>query len=202
MVPNSITCKVEYTAWGNMKGRCYRPSCRDFHNYGGRGIQMCDRWRESFINFYSDMGDRPSPKHSIDRIDTHGNYTPENCRWATSKEQCHNMRRNNNYTHNGITKCLSQWASDTGIDRATLYQRLAYLSMEDAINMPRYRKKTAPTYEHGGETRTLAEWSRIINVSYCSLHNRIFKLKWSIEKTLTTPTRPHKTYPKRSTPSD
>lgn len=76
-----------YRCWDSMKQRCYNPNNIRFDQYGGRGIQVCDRWLNSFENFYADMGEQPSRKHSIDRIDNDGNYTPSNCRWATDQQQ-------------------------------------------------------------------------------------------------------------------
>lgn len=80
--------------WSGMKQRCANPNRRNYQNYGGRGITVCDRWlgEDGFSNFEADMGDRPSSQHSIDRIDVDGNYEPSNCRWATSKEQKVNQR--------------------------------------------------------------------------------------------------------------
>ena len=81
---------TEYTIWAGMKDRCYRPRNHKYPRYGGRGISVCDRWRDSFEAFLADMGRRPSRGHSIDRINNDGNYEPGNCRWATAIEQVHN----------------------------------------------------------------------------------------------------------------
>lgn len=82
----------EYNAWCHIKSRCYNEKTPQFKDYGGRGITVCERWLNSFENFYADMGPRPSPEHSIDRKDNSKGYSPENCYWATSEEQNRNRR--------------------------------------------------------------------------------------------------------------
>ena len=83
----------EYTTWCNIKIRCYNTEADNYAYYGGRGIRVCDRWLNSFENFLSDMGERPSRKHTIDRKNNDGNYEPNNCRWITMLEQCANRRK-------------------------------------------------------------------------------------------------------------
>jgi hypothetical protein len=104
-----------------MKERCTNTA---FKNYGGRGISVCQRWADSFEVFISDMGPRPSPKHSIDRIDNDGNYEPGNCRWATNLEQARNRRTNRVITLDGESLCLVDWAKRTGVDHRTISERL------------------------------------------------------------------------------
>jgi hypothetical protein len=86
----------EYESYKGMKKRCYNPNSQDYYNYGGRGIVVCDEWlgKDGFDKFLNDLGFRPSSKHSIDRINSNGNYCKENCRWATISEQSKNKNRN------------------------------------------------------------------------------------------------------------
>ena len=90
-LPNKET--KEYKAWCLMKYRCNNPNYKEFNNYGGRGITVCDRWLHSFENFFEDMGKKPTSKHTLDRKDPNGNYEPSNCRWATQSQQVKNRRK-------------------------------------------------------------------------------------------------------------
>ena len=114
----------EYSSWEAMQNRCYRPQARGFANYGGRGITVCDAWRESFERFALDMGPRPAG-HSLERIDNSGHYNPANCRWATRTEQARNRRNSRVLTHMGETLTLAEWAQRTGMAWHTLYNRVA-----------------------------------------------------------------------------
>lgn len=128
---------VEYRAWSEIKRRCYNRNCLSFKNYGGRGIVMCDRWLNSYSDFLSDMGRKPSPSHSLDRIDVNRGYEPDNCRWATKQEQNSNTRRNRFIEHSGKRLTLSEWSRITGIPRITIGRRIDYFgwSVERALTV-------------------------------------------------------------------
>ena len=113
---------VEFRAWLSMRGRCSRSSHHAYHNYGGRGISVCNRW-DDFGNFFSDMGERPSDKHSLERKNNNKDYYKENCRWATRKEQTRNRRVSIFLTANGLTMVMQEWAIRTGIKYCTLWAR-------------------------------------------------------------------------------
>jgi hypothetical protein len=108
--------------WSSMVRRCTNPRNKAFPAYGGRGITVCDRWRD-FTNFLADMGECPEGL-SIDRKDNDKGYEPGNCRWATQSEQCRNTRRNVILTLNGVSHCLVEWAEITGINYGTLNDRI------------------------------------------------------------------------------
>ena len=124
-----------YEVWQQMIQRCRNPSCRSYPQYGGRGIQVCERW-SSFPNFFADMG-RPPPNRLLERIDNNGNYEPANCKWATAKEQQQNTRFNRLLTHGGITQCVSEWSRTTGIHHGTIFARIRRgWSVEEILTLP------------------------------------------------------------------
>lgn len=102
LIKHGMGKSKEYRAWLNMKDRCYDPNSNRYHRYGGRGIHICDRWLQSFENFFEDVGPAPSKSHSIDREEVNGDYEPGNVRWATPKEQANN--RSNNMQYRNIAK--------------------------------------------------------------------------------------------------
>lgn len=121
-----------YYSWKNMRARCLNPKRFAYHRYGGRGISVCDRWYH-FENFLQDMGERPEGM-CLERIDNNGNYCPENCRWASIKEQTRNTARNVWITHEGVTMCLADWSKKLGGSSTKLYRRLkAGWTMERAL---------------------------------------------------------------------
>ncbi len=132
---------AEFQVWCQMRSRCKPNGGRETRNYGDRGIRVCERWENSFIAFMEDMGPRPSPAHSIERENVNGHYEPENCRWATSKEQANNTRRNRRLTHSGETLTLTEWAGRIGFSVSTLHARLARMSVEAALTVSLTKSK-------------------------------------------------------------
>lgn len=112
-----------YQAWDDMTQRCTNPNFRQYKDYGGRGIIICERWKK-FTNFLRDMGEPTTNKHTLDRINNNGNYCKSNCHWATRKQQQRNKRNNHLITFGGKTQCLFSWAEETGIKYQTIQGRL------------------------------------------------------------------------------
>lgn len=125
-----------YNSWKKMKARCYNQKQYCYDLYGGRGIVTCSRWRDSFVNFLGDMGEKPSRDHSIDRIDGDGNYScghceecvekgwTANCRWATPQEQMDNSKRSTMLTYEGTTLSIRSWAKKLKVTHAGIRYRL------------------------------------------------------------------------------
>lgn len=129
-----------YKIWKGINERCLNPRRKEFHRYGGRGITVCDRWHrgnpDGFENFLSDMGERPG-ELSIDRIDSDGPYSPENCRWATRKEQQNNRSSNRLFTFEGRTQNITQWSLELKIKSATVFSRMHRgKSIAEALGLP------------------------------------------------------------------
>jgi hypothetical protein len=119
-----------------MRARCSNPNTIGWHRYGGRGISVDPRW-DDFTVFFTDMGPRPGPKYTVDRIDGNGNYGPENCRWATRLEQAQNTSRVHLVTWDGQTRTIAEWARIAGINKDTIRGRLRRgLSPAEALTRP------------------------------------------------------------------
>lgn len=112
---HGLSHTAEYRHWGAMRDRCYRKSNPDYPLYGGRGITVCDRWND-FTLFVADMGERPGQGYTIDRINPDKGYSPDNCVWATRREQGRNKRNTMQATMDGITKSLSEWCEEFNRD--------------------------------------------------------------------------------------
>jgi hypothetical protein len=130
----------EYVAWVKMHERCSSFS-KNKNVYFDRGIQICDRWKV-YENFLEDMGRKP-PSTSLDRKNNNKGYYKDNCRWATQKQQCRNLRKNVLITFNGETKCMAEWAESLGMPYGRLQARLRYYgwSVEEALTTPKLRTK-------------------------------------------------------------
>jgi hypothetical protein len=129
----------EYKIWGAMLQRCYNPRCREYPYYGGRGIKVCERWREAqgFVHFLSDLGPQPHRRASIHRVNNDGDYDPSNVTWSNPKGQSRHRRSNRLITYAGRTQILVLWAEEFGIRPGTLWRRLNKgVSVEEALTRP------------------------------------------------------------------
>lgn len=120
-----------YQIWLGMIDRCYNPRARPFHRYGGRGLEVCERWHDP-KTFLADMGD-PPPRMTIERIDNDAGYAPENCRWATKKEQNNNRSTTRRISFGGESISAAAWAERLGISKAAMYYRLRTWTLERAL---------------------------------------------------------------------
>ena len=125
----------EYYVWHSLKARCNCKTNKCYSFYGARGITVCDRWLQ-YKNFLADMGRRPTPKHTIERIDNSMGYSPDNCRWATMLEQSNNTRKNVWIEFNGNRKTLAQWERELEFSHGTIRTRLKRgWTIQDAITI-------------------------------------------------------------------
>lgn len=192
-----------YVSYQEMLKRCYDESVIRYPNYGGRGITVCGRWRESFKAFLDDMGVKPEG-FSLDRINTDGNYEPSNCRWADAKTQANNKTTNLQITFDGRTMNAQQWAEETGIPARIICQRLRRdkFSTEDALTRPNVlthrtkkekilRKRYQP-FTANGKTQSLVEWARELKLNPRALLNRISSGRFTLEQALSKVSRKSK----------
>jgi len=184
-ITHGATDTKEYIVWESMRARCRNQNRQDFKNYGGRGIKVCDRWLNSFEDFIEDMGFCPEGL-TIERIDNDGNYSPENCRWGTRKEQALNRRSNRVLVYRGISKTVSEWAEMLNVERGAIVHRLGRgWSIEDALEKP-FENKKHKLIAFNGIVDTLTGWGRRLGGSQELIRRRL-KAGWSMEKSLSTP---------------
>lgn len=175
-ITHGMTDTPEYRTWTDIKTRCYNTGRPEYPNYGGRGIRVCQRWLDSFDAFLSDMGERPSDRHSIERIDNDGDYAPGNCKWATAREQANNRR----VTVKVDGAPIADLARSTGIKYGTLHAR--------ATRGRRNHHPTEPqvlTLEHNGVVDTISGWSKRTGIKPSTITMRVTKYGWPVEKALT-----------------
>lgn len=169
-----------HNVWSNIIQRCTNPNFKQFHDYGGRGITVCDEWRD-FANFLHDMG-QPPAGFTIERVNNSLGYSKENCRWATRKEQQRNRRANHIIEFNGERKCLTDWAQAYGMHPGALNNRLrAGWSIKEALGIEprktpareRYVRSDARWITFNGKTMFLAEWCRELGLNPKTVQSRI-----------------------------
>lgn len=133
---HGMSTAPEYAIWKEMNRRCSTPTNKEYHNYGGRGIEVCEQWRHSFTTFYADMGKRPDGLQ-LDRINNDGDYNPENCRWTTPTVQANNTRLNRYFTIDGRTQTLAEWCRERGVRYGRVNGRLNRLgyTIEQALEV-------------------------------------------------------------------
>ena len=186
----------EYKIWEAMTQRCHNPNSTAYPQYGGAGISVCWRWRNQFIDFFTDMGHRPSKSHSIDRIDGTKGYYKENCRWATIHEQLRNRKNTRWLTIDGKKMTLLDWCAYYGIHSDTVIGRIRrgyepIMALTTPLRHTHTRKPEPIILTYNGETMNLSEWARKLNVKFDMLWRRLKVYGWSPEKTLSTPPIPN-----------
>ncbi len=183
-----------YTSWCNMIQRCYNKNIREFPNYGGRGIKVCQRFL-IFKEFYNDLGAKPNGR-TIDKINNDGNYSCGkceeckrngwlfNCQWGTRFEQDRNRTNSRYLTYKGKTQILKDWSRELGINEHSISKRLKNgLSVEDALTIP-IKKINTSKIIIGSESKSLKQWAEMRNLSYKAVWARVNSLKWDIEEAL------------------
>jgi len=180
-----------YGRYATMKSRCTNPKKKYYH---GRGIKVCDRWLTSFWLFLEDMGEAPSSEHQLDRIDSNGDYTPENCRWVLPKQQQNNRSSNVILEYQGRSQTMQEWCDELGLSKYLVRTRLFIygLSVDEALTRPvrqhivdcgdMVHHKGAKPITFNGETHTNREWAKRLGVVYGTLKNRV--RRWGPEKAI------------------
>lgn len=171
-VTHGLSHTPEYETYKCMLKRCCDEKNRNYADYGGRGITVCDEWKNSFEAFYRDMGPRPSPEHSIDRRDNNKGYSKDNCRWATKEEQANNKRNNLFYEYKGEIKPLGTWCRELGLNRKLVYTRIREYgwSFSEAIT-----PIEDLSIEYDGTRMTLQHWCDLLILKHNHVYLRILR---------------------------
>lgn len=178
-----------YNIWQGIKGRCLRENEQsNYRYYGARGIKVCDRWKNSFENFWEDMKDGYTDQMTIERIDVNSDYTKSNCKWIKSCEQKFNKTSNSLITINGITKTTIEWAQEHNINAKKLYSRYFRYGIRDKERLLSQRS-ACPKHRYIsylGQEKLVTEWARLYNLAYATVIGRLVR-GWTIDKALNTP---------------
>lgn len=150
----AMRSRPERASWHNMLYRCYKPGNPRYARYGGRGIQVCRRWRFNFRAFIADMGPMPGPGYTLDRLDNDGDYEPANCRWATKADQAKNRSNTRRFEIDGQTRCLAEWARALRLSPTTIARRLR-------LGWPPRVAILTPTRFSIKKTTPLLDWAKL-----------------------------------------
>lgn len=179
---------AEYNIWCGLIARCFNQNDPAYYKYGGRGITVCKRWLNSFMDFYQDIGPRPGPEYSVDRYPNNdGNYEPGNCRWATPTEQANNTRSNRIVELNNTQYTIAELARELSIPAKTIHSRLSQGKELDNGLLSEVHK--VQTYTVNGKTLTVPEWSSLLGVDAKALRYRLNN-GWPLDKVFTSLTGP------------
>lgn len=165
----------EYNSWASMRARCLNPKHNRYPSHGGRGITICSRWLNSFSNFYADMGKKPTPEHTLERLDNEGHYDPYNCCWATPIDQARNRRSSLKLEFRGVSKPAKTWAEELGIPYYTLFHRIHALgwTVEKALTKPRLFSSSPRVLTLNGVSNSISGWSRITGLDRGTISSRL-----------------------------
>lgn len=177
-----------YRIWHNMKQRCGNPNNTVYAYYGGKGISVCDEWKNSFHTFAEwAYANGYTDEMTIDRIDSDVNYCPSNCRWVSRKDQANNTSSNRIIEYNGRSQTTAQWAEELGINQKTLWARLEKWPIERVFKEKTHSEFGRKTLTYNDETHSIWEWARITGIKPSTISARINRNNWPVEKALTTP---------------
>lgn len=178
-----------YQVWSQIKQRCFNKNCKKYPDYGGRGIDMDPRWKDSYVTFQSELHDLLGPANgrSLGRKDVNKGYWPGNVIWHDEKSLRRNTRANHFVKFKGKKRTLGEVSEMTGMDHRRLQHRVTKqeMSINEAVNLP--LEHGIDFYTYKGETHKLSAWAEILKKSYHVLYDRIHKLGWSIPKAFETP---------------
>jgi len=160
----------EYCIWDAMIQRCTNKKHRQYKSYGGRGIRVCQRWRNSFAAFLKDVGERPTKRLQLERVNNSRGYEPHNVKWATRIEQNRNKTDNRMLVYKGRNIPLCQLSEETGVNAKTLWHRLHIgLTPDQAVNRPVERCRRYYTYK--GASHGLPKWAKVLGIPYGTLYS-------------------------------
>lgn len=188
-----------YAIWSSIKKRCYNPNEKCYSNYGGRGITMCDEWKNDYMSFrkwaYDNGYDESKSKNecSIDRINVNGDYCPENCRWVDIITQANNKRNNFCITYNGETRTVHEWSRILDMPVYLITDRIQREGWTPERTFTTKGDARERIIDFNGVSKSIKEWSNITGLKSATISRRL-KNGWSVKDALTKPLKDNKTW--------